>query len=99
MLSLDVPKRVSIQGWSGGVEGHPKCCAIEHRAMNRWMSPARISVPLSGIAQQHRHLLVVVGHDAAGASEPLVQLVGEQSFSLQAAAEQDPGGDAVRGWR
>jgi hypothetical protein len=47
---LMCPHSVSIQAWSVGVAGRPKCWAIEHTARNRQVSRQRISVPLSDTA-------------------------------------------------
>ena len=40
-------KRLSIQAWSVGVPGRPKCCAIAHMAMNSRVAPLVICGPLS----------------------------------------------------
>ena len=49
---LTWPNRVSIHAWSVGVPGRPKRAAMEQRARNSLVEPARIWGPLSDIASR-----------------------------------------------
>ena len=53
VFTFDVSPQRLDPGLVGGAERRPKCWAIEHRAMNRRVSVAFISVPLSDIANSN----------------------------------------------
>src|SRR5437867_2584375 len=46
------PKKLSIQAWSVGVPGRPKCSAMAHRAMNSRVEPDVIWRPLAETANR-----------------------------------------------
>src|SRR5664280_1042752 len=50
--ALTCPLRLSIQAWSVGVCGRPKCWAIAHRARNSRVAPEVICGPLSETASR-----------------------------------------------
>ncbi len=47
MGSVGLLNGLSIQAWSVGVSGRPKCCAIAHIAMSSRVDPEVICGPLS----------------------------------------------------
>src|ERR671914_1179859 len=52
--ALTWPNSDSIQAWSVGVPGRPKCWWMAHKAMNSLVEPEVICGPLSLQGQQHR---------------------------------------------
>src|SRR5664279_6634389 len=78
--ALRWPLRLSIQAWSVGVPGRPKCCAIAHRAMNSRVDPEVICGGVVGDDEQDRAGLVidaqVDGAVAAAGVDPLEQPLG-----------------------
>ena len=79
--------RLSIQAWSVGVPGRPKCCAIAHIAMNSRVEPLVICGPLSLTASRIGATRRIDGGAAqpalAGFEEP------EQPFELERVGERD----------
>lgn len=71
--ALTWPHSVSIQAWSVGVWGRPKCWPILRSAMNALVSPDRISGPLSDTGDQDRDV-GFVEVDIVGGVEASLQL-------------------------
>src|SRR5256885_15252600 len=59
--ALRCPLRLSIQAWSVGVCGRPKCWAIAHSARNSRVEPEVICGGVVGDGEQDRPGLVVGG--------------------------------------
>ena len=95
--ALRWPLRLSIQAWSVGVPGRPKCWAIAHSAMNSRVEPEVICGPLSetasriGRAGRHRRV------GSTGRSWRASMEV-EEAFGIQCVGEDelDLGGGLLR---
>ena len=79
--------RLSIQAWSWGVPGRPKCCAIAHIARNSRVEPDVICGPLSLTASSTGR----VGSSTVGsASWRLVRVDAlEQALELERVRERE----------
>ena len=81
VLALEVSVEDSIQAWSVGVPGRPKCWAIAHSARNSRVEPEVICGPLSETASR-------IGRVSSSSAEvdPAVVVAGvdglEQSFGV-----------------
>ena len=87
--ALMCPNRLSIQAWSVGVPGRPKCWAIAHSAMNSRVEPEVICGPLSETASSTGGD-VNVGIEGKGRGDVLTGFDHlQQSLGLQGVGEHD----------